>query len=265
MNHNIKDTDAKENSEIMGIVTGDKVIVRTKDFYPFLCSEREFSVIDVSTYNTLMSFKRITEEETDTEEAESEVVTDDNDTDPDDIDEDLEEDDEDVPVEIYEELLKYKELEHSKYARGNRYLAERAFAFWRQNNDLRLFCFAFHPNTLNRPPDSQGAALEVNILPSQTADLTYAQPHRNSKRNAESGCIDVAFQVFLQLFLLLFRQQTSCGLCTFGHDDIVKGIENVVLLLRVLENSVQQHQNVGNVPRRKPLIELCLYEPTDCF
>ena len=112
MNNNIKDTNAKANSEIMGIVTGDKVIVRTKDFYPFLCSEREFSIIDVSTYNTLMSFKGITEEETGTEEAESYEATDDKDTDPDDIDEVSEEDDEDVPVEIYEELLKYKELEN---------------------------------------------------------------------------------------------------------------------------------------------------------
>ena len=112
MNNNIKDTNVKANSEIMGIVTGDKVIIRTKDFYPFLCSEREFSVIDVSTYNTLMSFKGITEEETGTEEAESYEATDDKDTDPDDIDEVSEEDDEDVPVEIYEELLKYKELEN---------------------------------------------------------------------------------------------------------------------------------------------------------
>ena len=36
-----------------------RVKVRTKDFYPFLCSERKFSEIDSKTYHTLMSFKTV--------------------------------------------------------------------------------------------------------------------------------------------------------------------------------------------------------------
>ncbi|MBO5560262.1 MAG: hypothetical protein J6A07_01275, partial [Firmicutes bacterium] len=96
MNSIIKDTNIRVNGEILDkqyiIETRDngrKVIVRTKDFYPCLCSPKEYTELDVSTYNMLISLKKIAEG-----------------AEPDDND------DEDVPVEIYEELLKYKELEN---------------------------------------------------------------------------------------------------------------------------------------------------------
>ncbi len=105
MNSIIKDTNIRVNGEILDkqyiIETRDngrKVIVRTKDFYPCLCSPKEYTELDVSTYNMLIRFKKITEG-----------------SEPDDND------DEDVPVEIYEELLKYKELEneYKKAARND--------------------------------------------------------------------------------------------------------------------------------------------------
>lgn len=89
-----------------------KVVVKTKDFYPFLCYERELTELDGSTYETLMSFKPaeeiyydedLEEEKTD-EKIESEECENNNEID--------EENDNDIPVEVYEELLKYKELEN---------------------------------------------------------------------------------------------------------------------------------------------------------
>ena len=39
--------------------TSYKVVVKTKDFYPFLCSEKEYTELDGKTYETLMSFKTV--------------------------------------------------------------------------------------------------------------------------------------------------------------------------------------------------------------
>ena len=101
MNSIIMDTNVKENCKIMdkhSIIgtseNGSKIIVRTKDFYPCLCSQKEYTELDIGTYNMLSSFKRIAEE--------AEPDKNDNRT----------ENDEDVSADIVEELLKYRVLEN---------------------------------------------------------------------------------------------------------------------------------------------------------
>ena len=96
--------------------TSYKVVVTTKDFYPFLCSEKEYTELDGKTYEVLVSFMSEKGSDTEeTEEFESEIdEIDDSDLDDDnyDCDEEALVDDDEESVEIYEELLKYKELEN---------------------------------------------------------------------------------------------------------------------------------------------------------
>ena len=89
---------------------GEKVVVRTKDFYPLLCSEKEYTELDRHTYELLLKYKASGEYEgnivTPFSEPTASVKVNVKSYFP---DADTEEND--VSIEIYEELLRYRAFE----------------------------------------------------------------------------------------------------------------------------------------------------------